>query len=432
MKITFEKSQSLSRFLSDTTVRLSKEVAISHTKLLKRIPCRADVFHVICRDYPTAADLGYRNEASTEFEEFLWFNAHSPYIPIITDDLEDLMYGGVQRQFLVRNWEETYQKAQWVEIFFHPISKFLSGIAVSLMEAANEVPDDNERRLQTLGSRRGDPKTGLIPKDDWICGFILHIGTEKHPGPQYLLACQLQETLTSPNGVAILCNSGLKLKFGETTNGHPLKVLLCRPGTWKSQAVGIMAQMDLTVPGYDNLTTFTRLGLVRVYDDDMEDRHCMDSWINEPRNDDCTLDTLLWKEDYSQILGVPIWNHSVLEFHAYDGWSFGRHNELGVLGKDAARRARQDLVVQEALFWAIDKDDAKKLTRLSIYSRLTDDSGNYANEENWKRKYAICGFEVQVVSGEKRTVGKTPNGPWTQVIENSQAGPTVIGTETQL
>ncbi|KAK4168229.1 hypothetical protein QBC43DRAFT_309904 [Cladorrhinum sp. PSN259] len=433
--------------LTNVSMRAVYLWANSNTRAVSKTPRRKGLIRVanrrriynVCRELADCCkrkriseDLEYGNEASTEFEEFLCFNAHSPYMPIITDDLEDLMYGGVQTQFFVRNWEETYEKAQWVEIFFHPISKFLSGIAISSMEDENEVPDDNERRLQTLGSRLGDPKTGLIPKDDWICGFILHIGTEKHPGPQYPHARQLQETLTSPKGVTILCNSGLKLEFGETTNGHPLRVLVCRPMTWESQAVGIMAQMNLTVPGYDNLTAFTRLGLVRVYDADMEERRCMSSWINETRNDDCILDSLLWKEDYSQVLGVPIWNHPVLEFHAYDGGSFSRHNELGVLGKDAARRVRQDLVVQEALFWATCKDDAKKLTRLSIYSRLIDDSGNYANKEDWKRKYAICGFEVQVVSGEKRTVGKTPNGPWTQVPESFQAGPTVIGTVTQL
>lgn len=371
-----------------------------------------------CKRKIRALELEQGDEEQTEFEEFLQENSHSTYMPVVSHDEQTKMHGGVQAQWWIHDWEETYEKQQFVEVFFHPLSGFVAGISVSSQES-EEKPSISERVRQTMGYRLGDPETGVIPIGDWVCGIILHIATIRNPLPPDARYRRVEpDFLMSPKGLTILLLRGAELHFGETSQGHPQKVLVTRPGHWSAQIVGIMGQLNVRPPDEENLVVFSRIGLVRAYEEDMEDagRVLMETWINEPSDLDYGRDNLLWKKDYADVLGQPIWNHPKLRFHGYDKGSFYSYNDLGIV-RTADKPTRQDLIPQEAFIWAKDEEEAKQLCRVSIYTKAVDKYTTDFPKDEVKKVYGITGFEAVYLSGERRIAGKIYDGPWVKQVE---------------
>ncbi|ROW17103.1 hypothetical protein VPNG_01391 [Cytospora leucostoma] len=151
---------------------------------------------------------------------------------------------------------------------------------------------------------------------------------------------------TSTHGVVL--NTGRKLHFGITNRGFPQRILTAAP-TWCITGItGMIGEVE-------GKQRFTRLGLLQAQLPNLVDYSILDLQTPIPP-EPTPLQSLLWDGSYEDVLGDDIWNHPTLRLI----------HEPSHLGKPG-NGVHGDLVPHEALIWARDGDDLRRLRRLSSY-----------------------------------------------------------------
>lgn len=143
------------------------------------------------------------------------------------------------------------------------------------------------------------------------------------------------------------------------------------------------------------MATFTRLGLITLRNEELNGRRILYDYV--PKRQYRRIDEVMWKDDGSWFFGIPYWSNPSIRISHCD--------ELGSLGHSWQTETHQQLVPQEALIWAKDVAELRRLKKVSIfttYSHTSDTRGVEAEV------YCICGLGINFLADnteDRRTVG---------------------------
>lgn len=128
------------------------------------------------------------------------------------------------------------------------------------------------------------------------------------------------------------------------------------------------------------LATFTRLGLITLCDEVLGNKRILDDHIIQRRHP--RIDDVMWKEDGIRFLGTPYWNNPSIRILG--------QRQLGEI-EGGETEVHQQLLSQEALFWAKDATELRQVKKLSIFTTFSrTETANDVPVEAYK----ICGLGV--------------------------------------
>lgn len=318
--------------------------------------------------------------------------------------------------YWLKSWSEIPSRQKVLEVFWDDEDS-LAGISLT--------PNGERRRLvgrdtATEGVRLGHAMS--LDEGDWITGLILHIpslnfGSAKkrhHANPPKDPNGRVH---ISPKGVTVrnsysrrlqqrkqrmmlifkqfMFKSGGKTHVGATDQGYTQRPLLASANWYITGLADLAGEIE-------GKQKFIRLGLLQAQHPGFSDYSELpeDNTPAEPT----TLQSLLWDEDYSHLLGSPIWDHSTLRIICEP-----RHMGLSSTG------THRDLLPHEALIWARNSEDLHGLKRLSGYV-VAGCPILVSNHNGFQERHVddLCGIMAEYAPSTKlmrRRIGINKNEP---------------------
>lgn len=203
--------------------------------------------------------------------------------------------------------------------------------------------------------------------------------------------------------------------MGQTDRGYAIRPLMARAGR---QVVGMVVQKGIStisIPPYRSntppppdtkVTPFTRIGLMTLWDTQLEEYTVLPDNVTRLRWDEMNLDNDLWESDGLRFFDAPYWNNPSLRFPNHD-W-------CAELDRDYRDVDRQ-LVGQDVLLWARNADELRQLKTVSIFTTFGQDLSDSHKEKREDgedgrpiHEYHICGLGVEFTQGhpdDRRVVG---------------------------
>ncbi|KAJ3531938.1 hypothetical protein NM208_g8655 [Fusarium decemcellulare] len=308
-------------------------------------------------------------EASSFVEKMIRSQSQCTYMPSVyepTSTTWDLI-----STFWVKSWETVDRQETILETFWDQRGS-LVGISVSV---------DGDRRL--LGVDEGisgvSRRAEVIPSNDWIKGFVLHLSESDS---------RAWDESTAIKGITVLFQRQSQVDIGETHSGHCQRPL---PAAGNGRyIVGVMGQ----VGPVEGTVRIQRLGLVQAVRPPSDNYSILpeDTTISRPSLPEAGL----WKEDYSGLLGTRIWEHRRLKLITDDSRDF----------EQMCSNTSRPL---EALIWAKNGDELQQVSRLTAYTAVGGSmAGVLSGEwETWEY-HVIHGMRVHFRSdstNESRSIG---------------------------
>ena len=239
---------------------------------------------------------------------------------------------------------------------------------------------------------------------------------------------------TSP--FQINCKSGIDLHLGETRMGHAVRPLMARAGR---QIIGIAVQHGVSnypdhlfrykePPPDATVTPFARIGLLTLWETQLEDRIILPDDVTRLRWDEMAVDDVLWQDDGTRFFDAPYWNNPSLRFPEYD--------DVGGIEQEHLLLDKQ-LVPRDVFLWARNAAELRLLKTVSIFtacshsSRTGEISDKTVEERQRFSNYHICGLGAEYTRGhteERRLVGiETKAEP--EIYREAELKPTPMGPQ---
>lgn len=246
-----------------------------------------------------------------------------------------------------KSWSDLQSKPKVFTTFWDGAS--LAGISLGVGSGSIM---GMERRL--LG--RDDSTEGIredlmrLQKNERITGVILHIpnldicGWERKRDGE--MVDEASRVATSPQGLTVILNTGQTRLFGTDKRGFSKRYLPVAPNWYMTGMTGMTGEID-------GKQQFVRLGLLQAQHPELADYSILPEADAPPKP--TPLQSLLWDEDYSDVLHHNIWDHPT----------------LGMFQANRVARSEdtihRDLIPHQALIWARDERDLRSLRRVSGY-----------------------------------------------------------------